>query len=170
MQVCLRDDSLQQAAIHELVDRLVQILHTPIDHERHRFLTVSRSPIDRIGGPNEQSRGPGGLESSANPPCQDTPRVVINDRLHIRFRPIEEPKHSRIDVPGLIRRSSPQSYLRLAGCTRVRGRRHPRSRTSLCHVDGEANTFAQTLSKDGQVTRRNTPKGSWSVLSLRGSG
>lgn len=93
MQVSLCDDSPQQTTVDKLVHGFVQILDASINHERHGLLAISCFPIDRLGGPDEQSSGRGRLQFWPNPPCENPSRVVINDRLDIRFGTVEKPKH-----------------------------------------------------------------------------
>ena len=122
----------QLSETKKVVDLLIDVLDARVgDHGGTATIVgeiLRRLDKDLTGGlwPQARSQFPG--ENSA--------AEIVQQRMQIRARAVEQLDDRQIDVPIVIWFARPNALL-----GRRRGRSYPRLRASRAQVDGEANTF-----------------------------
>ena len=94
-----RKESLQRAGLDEFVDLAVDVLDASVCDERWR----SRRRLDDGGGSEEDGNGVSRFEAIRNSPCEDPSREIVDDRMNVRLRIVEESVGTRIDMPEFVR-------------------------------------------------------------------
>ena len=94
-----RQDPPEKAGLDQLVHPAIPVLDARVGEEHRRVARPKHAPprLEQHG-----DRVPDG-EVIVELPGQDPPREVVDDRVEVRLRSVEESDDRRVDVPDLVR-------------------------------------------------------------------
>ena len=147
----LGEDALEQAGRDQFVDILVLVLDARVGEEgRHRGAGLdgpARLDEDRDAGR--------GVEVIHEPPREDAPREVVDDRVEVEPGVVEKADQGRVDVPEFVRRVGSDADPRLLGVN-AEPRTAPAALADEAVPGGRRGEHgAQPLSEEGEPPGRD---------------